>query len=195
MTHGNIATRRDANRNRQAILAATERLLDERGRRVPLYEVAREAGVGQATLYRHFPDRAALLSAVLDQRIGELEALVERSSDDPAGLLHLLRAVVEHQASSAAILELLQCGDPGPDAEAVKVLLDRLRVLVDRPIARAVDRGLLRSDFTGEDFLLVLAMVDGVRTGRLPCADRAAAAARVLDLVLSGIGPGRSAAG
>src|SRR5689334_13365385 len=59
--------RSDAERNRASILQAFTELLASDGADVPLYRVAQRAGVGQATLYRHFPERTLLAVAVFDQ--------------------------------------------------------------------------------------------------------------------------------
>jgi len=178
------APRRDASRSRRAILDAAERLLTERGGAVPMYEVARAAGVGQATLYRHFPDRSALVGAVLEDRIEALEELAARHADDPGCALDLLRAIVGHQASSAAILGVLH--ETGGHEAALLTLAQRTRRLIAGPIATAVAAGRLRPDFGVDDFLLVLCMVDGVlkHGGDDQRAERSA---RTLDLVLAGV--------
>jgi AcrR family transcriptional regulator len=177
------APRRDAARTRRTILEAAERLLTERGGAVPMYEVARAAGVGQATLYRHFPDRSALVGAVLEDRIEALEKLASTHADDPGCVLELLRAIVGHQASSAAILGVLH--ETG-DHDALRALAARTRRLIAAPIATAAAAGRLRPDFDVDDFLLVLCMVDGVLEHGEPDR-RASRAERALDLVLSGI--------
>jgi len=178
------APRRDASRSRRAILDAAERLLTERGGAVPMYEVARAAGVGQATLYRHFPDRSALVGAVLEGRIEALEELAATHADDPGCALALLRAIVGHQASSAAILGVLH--ETGGHEAALLAIAQRTRRLIAGPIATAVAAGRLRPDFGVEDFLLVLCMVDGVlkHGGDDQRAERSA---RTLDLVLAGV--------
>jgi AcrR family transcriptional regulator len=60
--------RRDAQRNRDAIVAAARQVFCDHGLEAPLEQIARQAGVGIATLHRHFPNRAALLDAVLTER-------------------------------------------------------------------------------------------------------------------------------
>src|SRR4051812_23662664 len=92
------AGRRDAARSRRAIIDAAGRLLGERGGTVPLYEVGRAARVGQATLYRHFPDRSALLAAVFEERLEELEAVAAEQAGRTDGVLVLLRTMAEQQA-------------------------------------------------------------------------------------------------
>ncbi|MFI5959114.1 TetR/AcrR family transcriptional regulator [Cryptosporangium sp. NPDC051539] len=75
------AQRADAVRNADAILAAAEHLFSERGPDVPFDEIARRAGVGNATLYRHFPTRSDLLVAVYGDQVAELCRRADRRPD------------------------------------------------------------------------------------------------------------------
>jgi AcrR family transcriptional regulator len=163
---------------------AAERLLDERGRAVPLYEVGRAARVGQATLYRHFPDRTALLAAVLEERLEELEGIAAEQEGRPDAVLTLLRAMAAQQAGSAALLELLR--ESGPASPEVRGLIERIHGLVAEPIATAIAAGLVRPDFGTDDFTLVLGMLDGTLHGAEE-PHRAAVADRTLTLVLGGV--------
>jgi AcrR family transcriptional regulator len=71
---GERRERADAARNRERILTAARRLIGEKGvRRVSLEQIAAEAGVGRATLFRRFPDRASLLRGLLDEHERELQ--------------------------------------------------------------------------------------------------------------------------
>ena len=97
--------RKDAQRNREAILCAARELFAERGD-VPMYEVARLAGVGQATLYRNFPDRRNLVAALLEEHLERVEQLAAEHDGDPDAFFVLLRAIVETMASSHALGEL-----------------------------------------------------------------------------------------
>ena len=176
--------RRDAARSRRAIIDAAGRLLDERGRAVPLYEVGRAAQVGQATLYRHFPDRSALLAAVLEERLEELEVVAAEQAGRPDAVLVLLRTMAAQQAGSAALLELLR--ESGPASPEVRLLIERIRCLVEAPIATAIAAGLVRPDFGTEDFTLLLGMLDGSLHG-VEEPRRAAVADRTLALLLTGL--------
>src|SRR2546429_9630680 len=97
--------RKDAQRNREAILGAARELFAERGD-VPMYEVARRAGVGQATLYRNFPDRRNLVAALLEEHIERVEQLAAEHAGDPDAFFVLLREIVETMASSHELGEL-----------------------------------------------------------------------------------------
>ena len=82
--------RADAQRNRDALVAAAERVMGRRGLDAPLDEIAMAAGVGNATLYRHFPTRRDLVQAVFAEQMARYAAAVERA----LGRLHQRRAEV-----------------------------------------------------------------------------------------------------
>ena len=67
--------RADARRNREAILAAARKIFKEGGSQCPVEDIAKEAGVGVGTVYRHFPNKEALVDALIDQRF---EHIAER---------------------------------------------------------------------------------------------------------------------
>ena len=75
--------RADAVRNRDRLVRAAAELFTDRGVDVPLDEVARRAGVSIGTLYNHFPNRGALLDAVLPERLAELGRLAEAALHEP----------------------------------------------------------------------------------------------------------------
>ncbi|SDD34218.1 TetR/AcrR family transcriptional regulator [Actinokineospora iranica] len=94
--------RADARRNRERLLAAARKVFDERGIDAALDEVARRAGIGNATLYRHFPTRRDLIVAVYADEVADLcgrgEALL--AADSPgAALAEWLRLFVSHVAA------------------------------------------------------------------------------------------------
>src|SRR5438445_799062 len=70
---------------------------------VPMYEVARRAGVGQATLYRNFPDRRDLAAALLDVKLARIEQLAREHADDPDAFFVLLRHTAESSAYTQAL--------------------------------------------------------------------------------------------
>ena len=109
--------------NRRAILAAAREVFAEEGMRAPLNAVARRAGVGQGSLYRHFPDRLALAVAVFDDNITQLEALVDgdHSVDD------LFVAISEQAMSSTALIEIM---NENQDDERAIALAARVRAMV-----------------------------------------------------------------
>ena len=174
--------RKDAQRNRDAILCAARELFAQSGD-APMYAVARQAGVGQATLYRNFPDRAALAAALFAEQLGEVERLAEEHADDPAALFVVLRSIVGLQARFYGLLHCLDERAPGAKAEAAARLVGILRA----PLRDAKAAGMVRRDLTMEDVLRLFAMVEGALRREGDAGGRAAAAARVLELVLDGV--------
>ncbi|MCK1797439.1 TetR family transcriptional regulator [Streptomyces sp. XM4193] len=126
--HAGPAVRRPANpgpkaaaRNRAALVAAARELFGEHGLQAPLSAVARRAGVGQGVLYRHFPDRTALVGAVLEENVRQIE---QASEAEDATLPGLLGVVTWHLAESAAFIGLLHTGRAeGPELRAYSSLL------------------------------------------------------------------------
>jgi AcrR family transcriptional regulator len=176
--------RRDAKRNREAILEAARELFAESAD-VPMCEVARRAGVGQATLYRNFPERSALAAEVLGEQVERIVLLAAEHTGDPDAFFVLLRSLVEGMARVYVLSELArQDSCVGSQLER-----DRQRVaeLMKRPLRDAKAAGVLRRDVSLEDVFLVLLMVRGAMERADGPAARAAAASRALTLALDGL--------
>ena len=182
--------RKDAQRNREAILDAARELFADCAD-VPMYEVAKRAGVGQATLYRNFPDRRDLAAALLIEEMGHTEQLAAEHAGDPDAFFVLLRNVVE------TIARLHALGDLAREDACLGSALDsrrrRLRELLKEPLRAAKAAGTVRCDVTIDDVFLVVLMVRGAIDGADGPAARAAAASRALALLLDGLTPLRAA--
>jgi AcrR family transcriptional regulator len=149
--------RSDAARNAELLLAAARELFDERGPDVALDEVARRAGVGNATLYRNFPSRGDLLVAVYSD---EVAALCERGTallDEPlAGqaLFEWMDIFVVHAATRRDLALAAISHEPG---ERRTALLDRwhesMRSTAAGLLERAKNAGAVRADLTPDDLL------------------------------------------
>lgn len=178
--------RRDARRNREAILDAARELFAESAD-VPMCEVARRAGVGQATLYRNFPDRRALAAEILGEQVERIVLLAAEHAGDPDAFFVLLRSLVEGMVRVYVLSELAR-----EDACVGSQLeRDRQRIaeLMKRPLRDAKAAGALRRDVSLEDMFLVLLMVRGAMERADGAAARAAAASRALTLLLDGMAP------
>jgi AcrR family transcriptional regulator len=178
--------RTDAVRNRCAILDAARGLFAESAE-VSMCEVARRAGVGQATLYRNFPDRRALAAELLGEHVRRLALLAEECAGDPDAFFVLLRCLVESVVDLYAVGELAR-EDASEDSQFQR---DRECVaeLMKRPLADAKAAGALRRDTSLEDVFLVLAMARGAMARANGATARAAAASRVLTLAVEGLVP------
>ena len=112
--------RKDAARNRERILEAARDLFQQRGLSASLNDIARHAGVGVGTVYRHFPDKDQLVEGLFEQRIEELVTRMEQAVADPDpwhGLTSFIRESTEMQADDRGIKDLLTGGHVGPRAD------------------------------------------------------------------------------
>ena len=182
--------RKDAQRNREAILDAARELFADCAD-VPMYEVARRAGVGQATLYRNFPDRRDLAAALLIEEMEHTEQLAAEHAGDPDAFFVLLRNVVETIARFHALGELAR--EDACVGSALNSRRRRLRELLTEPLRAAKAAGTVRCDVTVDDVFLVVLMVRGAIDGADGPAARAAAGSRALALLLDGLTPSRTA--
>lgn len=145
-----------ATENRAAILDAARRLFADRGFLVPLNAIAKEAGVGQGVLYRHFPTRFELAFAVFEDNFVELE---NAAADGPDGFGALWSVLLEQTVRESAFVEMVLEArrlHPAYDGD------DRLRVLVARTLPAARAAGRVPAGVTVDDVLLAWRMVFGV---------------------------------
>ena len=148
--------RADARRNRESVLEAARELMGEDGLDVGMDEIARGAGVGVGTVYRHFPTKDALVEALADQRFARLaewarEALAE--DDEWASFERFIRRGAELQASDAGLVEVMRSrGEVMREAAERHGLLDLTRKLV----RRAQRAGVLRRDMRAEDVPMIM---------------------------------------
>jgi len=153
--HRGRRPRRDATRNREAIIAAAERVFAERGIDAPLDEAAREAGVGPATLYRHFPSRLALLEGIYREAVQRYLDAAERALAvvDPwealAGFVED-SVRITHALPSPLLLASRLAAD-GADLAISDALSEPIRLLV----ARAHAAGVLHPAVASTDLVLI----------------------------------------
>jgi AcrR family transcriptional regulator len=176
--------RKDAARSRAAILTAARELFSS-GREVPMYEIGRLAGVGQATLYRHFPDRSAIVAAISREHVERIEATAAALADDDHAILILLDTASEMLVRIHDLVGILRA-----DAALAPVLIElrqRMRDVLDAALERSRGSHLLRHDLQVEDIVLVLNMINGALAGIGDPEERTAAARRALALTLDGL--------
>jgi len=139
--------------NRRALIAAAREVYAEGGLGAPFSAVAKRAGVGQGSLYRHFPDRTALAVAVFEDNVRELEDYTnppDRTIDD------LLDRVVDQAVVSTALIELITAD---PSDHRVASLGARFQALVDRVVSRDLAAGRLGSHIQTADVTLATGML------------------------------------
>jgi AcrR family transcriptional regulator len=176
--------RKDAKRNREAILNAARELFAESAN-VAMCEVARRAGVGQATLYRNFPDRRALAAEILGEQVERITRVAAEHAGDPDAFFVLLRSLVEGMVHLYALSELArEDACVGSQLERDR---ERVAELLKRPLAEAKAAGALRRDISLDDVFLVLLMARGAMERAHGVAARTGAASRALTLALDGL--------
>ncbi|MEU2658287.1 helix-turn-helix domain-containing protein [Streptomyces sp. NPDC007325] len=173
--------RADARLNRERLVAAARDVFAASGPGASLNEIARRAGVGPGTLYRHFPHRSALLAAVLADRIETLGAHAERllaSEDADDALARWLRAFLAHarvnQGMGGALL--VESPDASLGFDCHRRILDMATGLLDR----AQRHGTVRADLSADD---LLQLVIGIALSTAH-TERAEQPELLLDLVL-----------
>ncbi|MGH9258346.1 MAG: TetR/AcrR family transcriptional regulator [Acidimicrobiales bacterium] len=157
------ALRADAERNRERIVRAARRLYASEGLRISMSAVAREAGVGKATLFRHFTSPQELIDAVFADRMdayvqASAEALAE--NDPWYGFVRYIWAICEMQALDRGFADVLTL--TFPTGGAVEDLRAKAYDGFLEIIARAKATGHLRGDFESEDLVLLLMANAGV---------------------------------
>jgi AcrR family transcriptional regulator len=184
------ATRKDALRSRRAILDAAADLLRDRDS-ASFAEIAHAAGVGQATVYRHFADHRALLTELAEESMDRLEERFRAEPLSPASFEALVRLMVSDQLRLQGLMTAIRSGEVAE--EQVERLSERARELLREPLAEAIAAGLVRGDVTVDDAVLALAMIDGALAY---CADKdrgLGEAERAIELALIGLGATPSA--
>ena len=161
--------RADAQRNRQQLTTAAAELFAERGVDVPLDEIARRAGVSIGTLYNHFPNRGALLDAVLPDWAAALDRLAEDALADPdpwRGFAGFMDGLFDIQARNRPMNDAIARTPVGPVDVASEC--GRTGGVLESVVNRAREAGVLRSDFGATDLATmigamskVIAMSDG----------------------------------
>ncbi|MFE2047654.1 TetR/AcrR family transcriptional regulator [Streptomyces sp. NPDC059459] len=179
--------RRDARRNRELLLGAAHEVFTEQGLDAPLDVIARRAGVGNATLYRHFPTRAALVDAVFrDSLTGTMDAgeRARKAPDAWTGLTAYLEVVFAALAADRGTNDLMTTRLRGVDS--LEAVHEHNRRTVDSLLSRCRDEGTVRPDVTTEDALFALAAL-GRAVPALTAATAPDAWRRPLALLLAGL--------
>jgi AcrR family transcriptional regulator len=176
--------RKDASENRKAILGAARELFADSAD-VAMSTIAKRAGVGQATLYRNFPNRSALAAEIIDEQVERVAALAAEHEGDPDAFFVILRSLIDGLVSMYA-LAVLARSDAETDSHLQRARRQVLELLKG-PLSDAKGAGLVRRDLAVDDVLLIMAMGRGAMEGLADAAARSAVAHRVLALLLSGV--------
>lgn len=158
----------------------------ESGADLPMEEIARRAGVGIGTVYRHFPNKEALLDALLfDQLALFLERIRTALAKDDAweAFREMVREGASAQAEDMAYCELVMSRKALSRSEAVAALRTELDVETEKLLAQAKASGAMREDFTRADMPVLFASI----AGAIRSAPSAAAWQRQVEFALDGL--------
>ncbi|WP_433532854.1 TetR family transcriptional regulator [Micromonospora sp. CA-263727] len=160
-----------AQANRRALVAAALEVFAEGGIDAPLSAVAKRAGVGQGSLYRHFPDRISLALAAFEDNVTELEVI---AADPTCVLDDLLKAITDQAVNSVVFIDIVTTAAADPRLE---VVVERVKATLTGTLREAHRTGAVRESVTVDDVMLAVGMVAAL-VGKMPPADRALTAER-----------------
>jgi AcrR family transcriptional regulator len=156
--------RADALRNRERILEVAKEAFTRSGANISLDDVAKQAGVGAGTLYRHFPTRDALLEAVYRTDVERLAAAEEefaKTMEPVEALRAWMLLFVDYIAAKQLIAPALNT-IVGPSAKLYETSTELIRGAITALVARAIESGDIRSDVDAFDLLRALVGVSNV---------------------------------
>lgn len=177
--------RADGERNRVRLIEAAKRAFAEKGASVALDHIARDADVSIATLYRHFPVRDDLISAVYQQEVTALMEAADRliNEQEPVTALHQwLILFVEFLATKHDIADVMDTLIGGPESVYSKTP-HRLDTPITALVSRGVEAGVFREDIEPLDLLRALSGVAHVRAA----VNWKQQALRMVDLLIGGL--------
>src|SRR5271170_4135519 len=177
----------DAVRNRERILEAAKEAFTRSGANASLDDIAKEAGVGAGTLYRHFPSREALIEAVYRTEVGKLAA-AERNFAEAMPPVEALRAwmllFVDYIAAKQIIAPALNTIVGGP-SKLFEATGAQIKGAIHALVERAIESGDIRPDLDPLDLLRALIGVSNVASG----PDWVQSAKRLVEILIIGSRP------
>ena len=177
--------RADARRNYERLVEAARKVFADQGGGASMEAIAKQAGVGVGTLYRHFPRRIDVVEAVYRDDVDTLVGTAERGLSDPdpwAALEAWLRAYVEYARAKRTFLnELHEAFEKNPDLKLAS--RDRIVAACNRVLERAQEAGAARTDIDGQD---LMALVSPMCTSPTLTAEQGQ---RLLPMILDGLRP------
>lgn len=177
--------RADAARNRARVLAVAYEAMAAEGLAVPIDEIARRAGVGAGTVYRHFPTKEALFGAVVEDRLQQMVTSgrdLLRSAEPGEALYSFIRWMVIQGASDVSLAQAMAGSGIDVDVVAPTAEAEFLGLLGDLLVA-AQRAGTARSDLTVPEAKALIVGAQAMQGYNPGVADR------VTDIVLDGLRP------
>ncbi|MEU4560690.1 TetR family transcriptional regulator [Actinoplanes sp. NPDC023936] len=183
-----MTLRADSARVRARMLAAARARLEAGDLELPMNAVAKDAGVGVGTMYRHFAGRQALLEALAEESFRDLVGEARAAAVEPdigAGLSRLIRATLRRQLTDPALAGVLASGEV--EYAELGGLLSALMGAAREVLARARAEGVVRADVTPDD---LRRLTCGIRYAVVSGGDAGEAALdRYLEILMRGIRP------
>lgn len=176
--------RADADRNRRAILAAADLVFAERGFDVPLAEIAVAAGVGRATLYRHFSTRTDLAFALFERNMHEFREFAAAQTGETGDLEALIDMKLGLYIRNGGLVEAMQHERRAPDFAHERAEVAQILYTAARP---GIEAGILRPDLTVESFAILDHALGGVMLRGGTLHDRQARAEQLKSLLFDGL--------
>lgn len=174
----------DAQRNRERILEVAKEAFTKSGAEASLDEIARQAGVGPGTLYRHFPTRDTLIEAVYRSEVGKMAAAARKLADELPPL-DALRAwmllFVDYIAAKQIIAPALN-SIVGGASKLYEGSRGQIQEAIETLVQRAIKSGEIRGDLDPFDLLRALIGVSHVPGG----PDWRQSARRLVDILIAG---------
>jgi AcrR family transcriptional regulator len=179
--------RADARRNYERLVEAARKVFAEQGGGASMEAIAKQAGVGVGTLYRHFPKRIDVVEAVWRDDVEALVFSVDRglSELEPwAALEAWLRAYVDYGRAKRVFLnELHEAFEKNPDLKVAS--RERVTAAAEKVLKRAQDAGVARSDINGADLMQLVSPMCTSPTLEPGQGNR------LISMILDGLRPGR----
>ncbi len=148
--------------------------------------------MGQATLYRHFPERGLLALAVYEQRLQQVDELAKLHAGDPRVFIQLIERLILEETRTPGLLRVLRGAAYG--VRYLRDLRKRVLQLLAQPLEAAKAAGLLRANVQLDDVPIIFAMLEGP-VNEAATSGRPEVALRALELVFQGIGQRRPPCG
>lgn len=181
--------RADAQRNRERILEVAKQEFTRSGANASLEEIAKRAGVGPGTLYRHFPTRDALIQAVYRTEVEKLAAAARRFAESMPPIEALrawMLSFIDHIAAKQIIAPALNTLAGGP-SKLYEGSRGKIQEANDALVKRAIKSGDIRKDLEPFDLLRALIGVAQVASG----PDWQQSARRLVEILIAGSRPGK----
>lgn len=177
--------RTDARRNRERIMSAGRELFAREGPQAQMDEIAAHAGVGIGTVYRHFPTKEALLTAMVRERFQEFAEIAKLAEEiqDPRTALESVIFTSAEAVEGDSGFQLAMMGSNELEWEGIEEDKAALAEVVSRIISRAAAAGVIRDSFTFDDFAMMMCGITSTMYFKPGSADWR----RHVELILNGV--------